>query len=122
MKHATRIMVPQHSGCILFTGSIVGKLGRLAALLYSLSKVTVVGVVRLVAGKLARVSVRVNAILPHAIAPPPLVRSLARMHPRVGDEELKWMVERGMSEIQGAVLEPEDVARAANPVANLERK
>lgn len=122
VKHAARVMVPRRSGCILCTGSTTGMLGGLAALPYSLSKATVVGVVRLVAGELARAGVRVNAISPHAIATPLLVRSLARMHPEVGDEELKRMVERGMSEIEGAVLEPEDVARAAVYLASDEAK
>ena len=97
-------------------------MGGVAALPYSLSKATVVSVVRLVAEELARDGVRVNAISPHAIATPLLVRSLARAHPGVSDEALKRMVERGMSELHGAVLEPEDVARAAVYLASDEAK
>uniref|UniRef100_J3MMK4 Momilactone A synthase n=1 Tax=Oryza brachyantha TaxID=4533 RepID=J3MMK4_ORYBR len=78
--------------------------------------------VRAVAGELARSGVRVNAISPHAIATPLLVRSLARMNPGVSDEQLKEMVERGMSELHGAVLELEDVARAAVYLASDEAK
>lgn len=122
VKHAARVMVPRRSGCILCTGSTTGMLGGVAALPYSLSKATVVGVVRLVAEELARSGVRVNAISPHAIATPLLVRSLARANPGVGDEALKRMVERGMSSLQGAVLEPEDVARAAVYLASDEAK
>jgi NAD(P)-dependent dehydrogenase (short-subunit alcohol dehydrogenase family) len=122
VKHAARVMVPRRSGCILCTGSTTGMLGGVAALPYSLSKATVVGVVRLAAEELARSGVRVNAISPHAIATPLLVRSLARANPGVGDEALKRMVERGMSELDGAVLEPEDVARAAVYLASDEAK
>ncbi|KAF0907114.1 hypothetical protein E2562_015654 [Oryza meyeriana var. granulata] len=122
VKHAARVMVPRRGGCILCTGSTTGMLGGLAALPYSLSKSTVVAVVRLAATELARSGVRVNAISPHAIATPLLVRSLARMHPGVSDEQLKQMVERGMSELEGAVLELEDVARAAVYLASDEAK
>ena len=122
VKHAARFMGPRRSGCILCTGSTTGMLGGVAALPYSLSKATVVGVVRLVAEELARAGVRVNAISPHAIATPLLVRSLARANPGVGDEALKRLVERGMSELEGAVLELEDVARAAVYLASDEAK
>ena len=122
VKHAARVMVPRRSGCILCTGSTTGMLGGVAALPYSLSKATVVGVVRLVAEELARAGVRVNAISPHAIATPLLVRSLARANPGVGDVALKRLVERGMSELEGAVLELEDVARAAVYLASDEAK
>jgi hypothetical protein len=86
-------------------------LGGVTALPYSFSKATEVGVVRLVADDLAHADVRMNAISPHDIVTPLLVRSLARVNPGVGDETLKRMVERGMRKLQGAVLEPEDVAR-----------
>ncbi|KAF2923711.1 momilactone A synthase-like isoform X1 [Oryza sativa Japonica Group] len=122
VKHAARVMVPRRGGCVLCTGSTTGMLGGLAALPYSLSKAAVVGVVRLAAAELARSGVRVNAISPHAIATPLLVRSLARMNPGVSDEQLKEMVERGMSELHGAVLELEDVARAAVYLASDEAK
>jgi len=114
LKHAARVMVPRGSGCVLCTGSTTGMLGGVAALPYSLSKATVMSV--------ARSGVRVNAISPHAIATPLLVRSLARQHPGVPDEQLKRLVETGMSELRGAVLELEDVARAAVYLASDEAK
>jgi NAD(P)-dependent dehydrogenase (short-subunit alcohol dehydrogenase family) len=108
VKHAMCLMVPRRSGCILCTGSTTSMLGGVTVLPYSLSKATVV---RLVAKDLAHADVRMNAISPHDIVTPHLVRSLARANPGVGDETLKRMVERGMSKLQGGVLEPEDVAR-----------
>ncbi|KAJ1291704.1 hypothetical protein BS78_02G336100 [Paspalum vaginatum] len=122
LKHAARVMVPRGAGCVLCTGSTTGMLGGVAALPYSLSKATVISVVRAAAEELARSGVRVNAISPHAIATPLLVRSLARLHPGVSDEELKRLVEKGMSELRGAVLELEDVARAAVYLASDEAK
>ncbi|TVU03200.1 hypothetical protein EJB05_51276, partial [Eragrostis curvula] len=120
--HAARVMAPRGAGCVLCTGSTAGVLGSDAALPYSLSKAAVVSVVRLAAEELARSGVRVNAISPHIIATPLLVRSLTRMHPGVGEEQLKRMVEVGMSGIRGAVLEVEDVARAAVYLASDEAK
>ncbi|KAF8668622.1 hypothetical protein HU200_051797 [Digitaria exilis] len=126
LKHAARVMAHQPGGgCVLCTGSTTGMLGGVAALPYSLSKATVVSLVRVAAEELARSGVRVNAISPHAIATPLLVRSLARVmhHPGVADEgEVKRMVETGMSELRGAVLEVEDVARAAVYLASDEAK
>ncbi|TVU38145.1 hypothetical protein EJB05_11499, partial [Eragrostis curvula] len=122
LKHAARVMAPRGAGCVLCTGSTAGVLGSDAALPYSLSKAAVVSVVRLAAEELARSGVRVNAISPHIIATPLLVRSLTRMHPGVGEEQLKRMVEVGMSGIRGAVLEVEDVARAAVYLASDEAK
>ncbi|CAN6212192.1 unnamed protein product [Urochloa humidicola] len=122
LKHAARVMVPRGGGCVLCTGSTTGLRGGVAALPYSLSKAAVMGVVRLAAEELARSGVRVNAISPHAIATPLLVRGLARMHPGVPEEALRRMVETGMSELRGAVLELEDVARAAVYLASDEAK
>jgi NAD(P)-dependent dehydrogenase (short-subunit alcohol dehydrogenase family) len=122
LKHAARVMVPQGAGCVLYTGSTTGMLGGLAALPYSLSKATVISVVRAAADELARSGVRVNAISPHAIATPLLLRSLARLHPGVPDEQLKRLVETGMSDLRGAVLQVQDVARAAVYLASDEAK
>ncbi|WVZ66549.1 hypothetical protein U9M48_015752 [Paspalum notatum var. saurae] len=122
LKHAARVMVPRGAGCVLCTGSTTGMLGGVAALPYSLSKATVISVVRAAAEELARSGVRVNAISPHAIATPLLVRSLARLHPGVSDEEVKRLVEKGMNELRGAVLELEDVAKAAVYLASDEAK
>ncbi|KAL6656891.1 hypothetical protein ACP70R_004671 [Stipagrostis hirtigluma subsp. patula] len=122
VKHAARVMVPLGGGCVLCTGSTTGILGGVSALPYSLSKATVVSVVRLAAEELARSGVRVNAISPHAIATPLVIQKLKRMRPGAGDEQLRRLVEVGMSELRGAVLELDDVARAAVYLASDEAK
>ncbi|KAK1619052.1 hypothetical protein QYE76_024569 [Lolium multiflorum] len=94
VKHATCLMVPRHRGCILCTGSTTGMLGGVTVLPYSLSKATVVGVVRLVTEDLAHADVRMNTISPQDIVTPHLVWSLARANPGVGDETLKRMGKR----------------------------
>ncbi|KAF8664313.1 hypothetical protein HU200_054863 [Digitaria exilis] len=126
LKHAARVMARQPGrGCVLCTGITTGMLGGVAALPYSLSKAAVVSLVRVAAEEMARSGVRVNAISPHAIgdaAAGPLARRVMQ-HPGGADEgEVKRMVETGMSELRGAVLEVEDVARAAVYLASDEAK
>uniref|UniRef100_A0A453AS46 SDR family oxidoreductase n=1 Tax=Aegilops tauschii subsp. strangulata TaxID=200361 RepID=A0A453AS46_AEGTS len=62
---------------------------------------------------LGRHGVRVNAISPHGIATPFGLRGLAELLPEASEEELRRLVESGMSEMGGMVLEVEDIARAA---------
>ncbi|KAK1573790.1 hypothetical protein QYE76_018242 [Lolium multiflorum] len=75
---------------------------------HSLSKATVV-VVGAGPGGAGAPGMRMNAISPHTIATPLLVRPLANSD--VGETQADGG--EGMSKLQGAVLEPEDMARAA---------
>ncbi|XBI89409.1 hypothetical protein VPH35_027222 [Triticum aestivum] len=82
----------------------------------------VIGAVRALAGELGRQGVRVNAISPHGIATPFGLRGLAELLPEASEEELRRMVESGMNEMGGAVLEVEDIARAAVYLASEEAR
>ncbi|RCV14393.1 hypothetical protein SETIT_2G422200v2 [Setaria italica] len=109
VKHAARVMINTN---IICTASVVGVLGGVTPHPYSVSKAAVIGLVRAVAGELARSGVRVNAISPNYIATPLVMRILE-----------EWLiVERGMNEMEGVLLEPEDVARAALYLASDESK
>lgn len=122
IKHAARVMVPRRHGSILCTASVMGVLTTGSLPEYAISKATVIGIVRAVAGPLAADGVRVNAISPHAIMTPMMVRSMTELIPGVSEEELKRMAERDWNEVEGAVLEPEDIARAAVYLASDEAK
>uniref|UniRef100_K4A052 Uncharacterized protein n=1 Tax=Setaria italica TaxID=4555 RepID=K4A052_SETIT len=85
VKHAARVMVPARRGRsiifkintnIICTASVVGVLGGVTPHPYSVSKAAVIGLVRAVAGELARSGVRVNAISPNYIATPLVMRIL----------------------------------------------
>ena len=64
MKHASRVMVPRHSGVILSTSSTAGVLGGLGPHAYTACKHAVVGLTKSVASELAQHGIRVNAIAP----------------------------------------------------------
>ncbi|KAL6657136.1 hypothetical protein ACP70R_004916 [Stipagrostis hirtigluma subsp. patula] len=122
VKHGARVMAPRRSGCILCTSSVAGVIGGSMAHPYSVSKAAVIGLVRSVAGELASHGVRVNSISPYGIATPMTMGVMAQMLPGVGDDERRRLVEEDFSELRGAVLEAEDIARAAVYLASDEAK
>ncbi|CAN6169151.1 unnamed protein product [Urochloa humidicola] len=123
VKHAARVMVPAgRGGSIICTASVAGVLGGVTPHPYSVSKATVIGVVRAAAGELARSGVRVNAISPNYIATPLVMRILEDWYPERNSEEHRLIVEKGINEMEGVVLEPEDIARAALYLASDESK
>ncbi|CAN6200168.1 unnamed protein product [Urochloa humidicola] len=122
VKHAARVMAPRRSGSIICTASIAGVLGMLTPHPYSVSKAAVVGIVRAVAGEVARSGVRVNAISPNYIPTPLVMRILEEWYPGMSSEEHRLIVERDINEMEGTVLEPEDIARAALYLASDESK
>ena len=70
LKHAARVMKPQHSGVILNTTSIGGLQGGLGPHVYGAAKGAVVALTKNVAAELGAWSIRVNAIAPGKILTP----------------------------------------------------
>jgi len=70
LKHAARVMKPQHSGVILNTTSIGGLQGGLGPHVYGAAKGAVIALTRNVAAELGAWSIRVNAIAPGKILTP----------------------------------------------------
>ncbi|KAF8670372.1 hypothetical protein HU200_050674 [Digitaria exilis] len=122
VKHAARVMAPRRSGSIICTASIAGVLGMVTPHPYSVSKAAVVGIVRAVAGEVGRSGVRLNAISPTYIPTPLVMRILEEWYPEKSAGEHRLMVERDINEMEGAVLEVEDIARAALYLASDESK
>jgi NAD(P)-dependent dehydrogenase (short-subunit alcohol dehydrogenase family) len=123
VKHAARVMVAaRRGGSIICTASTAGVVGGVAMAPYSVSKAAVLGLVRAAAGELARSGVRVNAISPHYIPTPLVMGAMAEWYPGMSVEERRRVVERDLNEMDGPVLEAEDVARAALYLASDESK
>uniref|UniRef100_A0A804UEX6 Sex determination protein tasselseed-2 n=1 Tax=Zea mays TaxID=4577 RepID=A0A804UEX6_MAIZE len=117
-----RVMVPRRAGSIVCTASVAGVLGGVALPPYSVSKAAVLGLVRAVAGQLARSGVRVNAISPTYIPTPLVMGAMAEWFPGATAEERRRIVEKDMNEMDGPVLQVEDVASAALYLASDESK
>ena len=98
MKHAARVMKPQHSGVILSTTSIGGLQGGLGPHIYVAAKGAVVALTRNVAAELGAWSIRVNAIAPGKILTPMNATNL------IGDPD-------AMDEAREAFADPDSAAR-----------
>uniref|UniRef100_A0A0E0ANY1 Uncharacterized protein n=1 Tax=Oryza glumipatula TaxID=40148 RepID=A0A0E0ANY1_9ORYZ len=114
VQHAARAMVPRRSGCVLFTGSVSGVVGGTGPTSYGVSKAAVLGVVRAVAGELARHGVRANAVSPCGVATPLSMVQVLEAYPGMSFEELKNAMAASMEQMEaGPLIDPEDVARTA---------
>ncbi|KAG9451879.1 hypothetical protein H6P81_004783 [Aristolochia fimbriata] len=110
-KHAARVMVPLRiKGCILFTGSATASIACMTEHAYVASKRGILGLAQNVAAELGRYGIRVNCVSPYAVA-----TNITKAAGVVTDDEAAEL-ESFMSDagnLKGAVLKPEDVARAA---------
>jgi NAD(P)-dependent dehydrogenase (short-subunit alcohol dehydrogenase family) len=122
LKHAARVMVPRRCGSIICTASAAAVVGTAATPAYSASKAAVLGLVRTVAAETARSGVRVNAVSPYAIPTPLVLGAFAAWLPGKSAEEIRRIIEVDMGVVDGAVLEAEDIARAALYLASDEAK
>jgi len=86
IKHAARVMKPQHSGSIINNSSIAAHRSGQGGYLYSAAKAAVSHVTRLAGVELAAHGIRVNAISPGAIATPIFWGGSARAR-TLSDEE-----------------------------------
>lgn len=121
IKHAARVMIPRQRGVILCTASVTGLIGGLAQPSYSISKSSVIGIVRSVASELCRNGIRVNCISPMAIPTPFVMDEITKYYPEVEPEKLVKMVQ-GFSVLKGAVCEAVDIANAAVFLASEDAK
>ena len=110
MKHAARVMKPQHSGVILSTTSIGGLQGGLGPHIYGAAKGAVVALTKNVAAELGAWSIRVNAIAPGKILTPMNATNLTG-DPDAMDEAREAFATR--TPLRGRIGEAEDIAHAA---------
>lgn len=112
MKHGARVMILRQRGVILCTASVAGLMGGLAQHTYSVSKSSVIGIVKSAASELCRHGIRVNCISPMAIPTPFVMDEVKKYYPLVAPERLVKMV-HDFSVLKGAACEANDIANAA---------
>jgi NAD(P)-dependent dehydrogenase (short-subunit alcohol dehydrogenase family) len=110
MKHAARVMKPQHSGVILSTTSIGGLQGGLGPHIYGAAKGAVVALTKNVAAELGAWSIRVNAIAPGKILTPMNAANLIG-DPDAMDEAREAFATR--TPLRGRIGVADDIAHAA---------
>ncbi|XP_052211262.1 zerumbone synthase isoform X2 [Diospyros lotus] len=121
IKHASRVMIPRKTGSIICTASVTGIVGGLSQHTYSISKFSVVGVVKSVASELCRHGIRVNCISPFAIPTAFVMDELTGYCPGVDPQKLINMIHNS-GELKGAHCEPSDIANAAVYLASDDAK
>ncbi|KAL8224863.1 hypothetical protein R6Q57_017420 [Mikania cordata] len=121
IKHASRVMIPRESGCILCTASVTGLLGGLSQHTYSISKFTVIGIVKSLASELSQHGVRINCISPFAIPTSFVMGEMRGYFPDLEDDAIAKMV-RDAAGYKGNYCEPADVANAAVYLASDDAK
>ncbi|KDP21551.1 hypothetical protein JCGZ_22022 [Jatropha curcas] len=112
IKHASRVMIPRRTGSILCTASVTGIMGGLSQHTYSVSKASVIGIVKSVAAELCKYGIRVNCISPMAIPTPFVMEEMSRLYPGVDAERLVEIVQN-CGTLEGEKCEPIDIANAA---------
>lgn len=106
-KHAARVMVPQHRGCILFTASACTETVGLGSPAYVVSKYGIVGLVKCLAVELGQHGIRVNCISPYGVVTR-ISDHFDRVDPTVMEAQLSEM-----GNLKGQVLKTEGIANAA---------
>lgn len=107
-KHASRVMIPQGNGCILFTSSACTSIAGLGTHTYTASKYAVLGLAKNLAGEVGQYGIRVNCVSPFAV----VTHMATGGNEGVKVEELEQQIS-AMGNLKGHVLKAEDVAKAA---------
>ncbi|KAJ8748390.1 hypothetical protein K2173_003027 [Erythroxylum novogranatense] len=121
VKHAARVMIPRRTGSILCTASVTGTMAGLAQHTYSISKCTVIGIVKSAAAELCQYGIRINCISPFAIPTSFVMEELSQVYYGVDAQRILDMV-YAVGSLKGANCEPIDVANAALYLASDDAK
>lgn len=121
IKHAAKVMMPRHTGCILCTASITGIMGGLSPHPYSISKFAVAGIVKSAASELCKYGIRVNCISPFAIPTRFSTDAMEVLYPGLDASGAAEII-HGAGELKGAKCEPVDIAKAAVYLASDDAK
>jgi len=118
MKHASRVMVPQHGGSILSTASTAGILGGLGPHAYTACKHAVIGLTKSVASELNQHGIRVNAIAPGGTVTAMTATAITGDHTDIANATKQMAATSPL----GFAAEPSDIANAALYLASDEAR
>ncbi|KAK4804557.1 hypothetical protein SAY86_004374 [Trapa natans] len=107
-KHASRVMIPNKRGAILFASSCNTEVHGAVPHTYCATKHAILGLTKNLATELGQHGIRVNAVAPFGVA----TRFLTSGYGGVTVEKAEEMVCH-MANLKGVVLKAEDVAEAA---------
>lgn len=134
MKHASRVMIPRGSGCIISTASVASVLGGMGPHPYTASKHAIVGLTKNAACELGRHGIRVNCISPFGVATSMLVNAwrdedvddengeISFRPPNDKEIEKTENFVTSLGVLKGTTLKAKDIAEAALYLASDESK
>ncbi|KAG6772425.1 hypothetical protein NC652_017365 [Populus alba x Populus x berolinensis] len=116
-KHASRVMIPEKKGSIIYTSSVVSVVVGNVPHAYTASKHAIVGLTKSLCSELGQFGIRVNCISPAAV-PTPLMRNAFGGI----DRNAALEIASATAHLKGVMLEEEDVAEAALYLASDDSK
>lgn len=116
-KHASRVMIPEKKGSIIYTSSVVSVVVGNVPHAYTASKHAIVGLTKSLCVELGQFGIRVNCISP-APVPTPLMRNAFGGI----DRNAALEIASATAHLKGVMLEEEDVAEAALYLASDDSK
>lgn len=111
-KHAARVMIPNRSGCILYTTSVATVTAMPTGPSYTASKHAVVGIMKSSAAALAQFGIRVNCVSPTGLATPMVVNAMGADIVGFDKAAAEAMYDAAL-EFKGVRFEVDDVAKPA---------
>ncbi|KAL5545764.1 hypothetical protein UlMin_005451 [Ulmus minor] len=107
-KHASRVMIPQQKGSIIFTASACTLIGGISfSHPYAASKHAVVGFAKNLAAEVGQYGIRVNSVSPFGVA-----TAMVGVRSEDGRSQMEFAISQ-MGNLKGGILKAEDVAMAA---------
>ncbi|XP_076914023.1 short-chain dehydrogenase reductase 2a-like [Bidens hawaiensis] len=133
IKHASRVMIPNKTGCIISTASVASVMGGMGPHAYTASKHAIVGLTKNAACELGKYGIRVNCISPFGVPTSMLVNAW-RNEDEDEDEDLSFRtpnekeIEKmekfvsGLGNLKSTSLSVKDIAEAALYLASDESR
>ncbi|KAJ4831975.1 hypothetical protein Tsubulata_035607 [Turnera subulata] len=107
-KHASRVMIPERKGSIVFTASNLSVISGDLSHSYVASKLAVVGLAKNLCAELGKFGIRVNCVSPYMVPTPLVMEAFG-----ITDKNVAMEMGAAAANLKEPVLQAEDVAEAA---------